>query len=365
VEKMKKSLLLAACAVLLFVWWGLATAAVTPSPSVINLARGTQSVRSVQYNFNVLSSIPPNLVSQEGIFIGGGTELGRVQRTLTPNLRERVTGPNAASEWIGTVSEQLVISETILQRAERLGISRIQYRRVFTSPNDVPDQIATFQIAVTTAGGGPLQMTSIRLYFENNLGNITIKRNTTDLLVRADLQYTGAGFLRAYWLVDGRILSYVNQYLSSGNRITLRTPPVPGLPTFREGSHTVRLVIQQPDQNIPFPKAIYYVTTDKTPSMTPINLAEPGRTTVKAYAPFRVAWNPAPGLATYLVEFFLKEEDRPVFSAYVADKSDYLLPEPALRHYFIPGKSYSWQVKGFDEENNLVGESDRREFRLQ
>ena len=165
--------------------------------------------------------------------------------------------------------------------------------------------------------------------------------------------------------MDGRILAYVNQYLNSGNRLTLRTPPAPGLPTFREGSHTVRLMIQQPDQDIPFPKAIYYVTTDRTPSLAPINLATPGRTAVEAYAPFRVTWNPAPGVATYLVEFFLKDEDRPVFSAYVADKADYLLPEPALRHYFIPGKTYGWQVKGFDKENNLVGESDRREFRLQ
>ena len=363
---MKKILILAGCAVLLLLGSGLSMAAVTTNPSSFTIARGTQAIRTVQYNFNVTSLTSPNPVSQEGVFISGGTVLGRVQRTLAPVLRERPLGPDA-SQWTGTVSEQLVISETILQRAERLGISRFQYRREFTINTAALQLVetATVTIAVTTAGGGPLQMTSIRLYFDNDLGNITVKRNTTDLAVRADLQYTGTGFLRAYWLVDGRILAYVNQYLNSGNRLTLRTPPAPGLPTFREGSHTVRLVIQQPDQDIPFPKAIYYVTTDRTPSLAPINLATPGRTAIEAYAPFRVTWNPAPGVATYLVEFFLKDEDRPVFSAYVADKADYLLPEPALRHYFIPGKTYGWQVKGFDKENNLVGESDRREFRLQ
>jgi len=267
-------------------------------------------------------------------------------------------------DWRGSVSEQVIIPETVIQRAETLGVSRFQYRRQFTAPDGAVVETTTLQIAVTTAGGGALQITSIRLYFDNDLGNITIKRNATNLAVRADLQYTGAGLLRAYWLVDGRILSYVNQYLSSGGRLTLRTPEVPGLPTFREGSHTVRLVIQQPDQDIPFPKAIYYVATDRAPAMIPINLAEPGRTAVMPYKPFRLAWNPAAGAVTYLVEFFLKEEDRPVFSAYVAERPDYLLPEPALRHYFVPGKTYDWQVKGFDKDHNLIGESTRREFRL-
>jgi hypothetical protein len=287
-----------------------------------------------------------------------------VSSTLTPTLREN---PNVPFQWIGTASEQLVIPETVIQRAQKLGLSRFQYRREFTlqvAPAQVIE-IATTQIAVTTAGGGELQINSIRLYFDNNLGNITIKQNDTRLATHADIYFSGKGYLRAYWLVDGRILSYVNQYLSSGNRITLQTPPLPGLPTFREGSHTVRLIIQQPDQDIPFPKAIYYVTTERSPSLVPINLAEPGRKAVAPYAPFRVAWNPASGVATYLVEFFLKEEDRPVFSAYVADRPDYLLPEPALRHYFVPGKIYDWQVKGFDKENNLIGESGRREFRLQ
>jgi hypothetical protein len=358
---MKKILMLAGYAVFLILWSSLATAAVTTSPSSLTIARGTQTIRTVQYRFNFTTQAPPNLVSQEGVFISGQTILGRVPRTLIPVLREN---PSVAMNWRGTASEQIVISETILQRALSLGISRFQYSRTFSDAAGGVET-ATVQIAVTTAGGGPLQITSIRLYFGNDLGSITVKRNTTDLAVRADLQYSGTGFLRAYWLVDGRILAYVNQYLNSGNRLTLRTPPAPGLPTFREGSHTVRLVIQQPDQDIPFPKAIYYVTTDRTPSLAPINLAHPGRTAVEAYAPFRVAWNPAPGVATYLVEFFLKDEDRPVFSAYVADKADYRLPEPALRHYFIPGKTYAWQVKGFDRENNLVGESDRREFRLQ
>jgi hypothetical protein len=291
------------------------------------------------------------------------TVLGRVPTTISVTLREK---PNAPSQWIGTTSEQLVIPEDVVRRAEKLGISRFQYQRQFLySAAAAPIlEIATVQIAVSTSGGGQLQINSLRLYFENNLGNITIKRNNTSLVTHADIHYNGTGFLRAYWQVDGRVLSYVNQYLSSGSRITLQTPAIPGLPTFREGSHTVRLIIQQPDQGIPFPKAIYYVTTDQSPLLVPINLAEPGRQAAKKYAPFRIAWNPASGVTTYLVEFFLKEEDRPVFSAYVAGHPEYVLPEPALRHYFVPGKTYNWQVKGFDKENNLIGESDRREFRL-
>jgi hypothetical protein len=286
-----------------------------------------------------------------------------VPTPISVTLREN---PNVPFQWIGTASEQLVIPETVIRRAEQLGISRFQYQRQFlySAPTAPVIEIATVQIAVSTSGGGPLQISRLRLYFDNDLGNITIKRNDASLVTHADIYYNGTGFLRAYWQVDGRVLSYVNQYLSSGSRITLQTPATPGLPTFREGSHTVRLIIQQPDQRIQFPKAIYYVTTDQSPLLVPINLAEPGRQAVEKYAPFRLVWNPASGVTTYLVEFFLGEEDRPVFSAYVAGHSEYVLPEPALRHYFVPGKIYNWQVKGFNKENNLTGESDRREFRL-
>lgn len=339
-----------------------AAAAVTTTPASLTIARGTQTVRLIRYNFDLNIEIPPILVSPEGLFISGQTVLGRVRNTISPTMRPK---PNAAFEWIGTASEQLVIPETVVRRAEELGLSRFQYQRTFSTPDAVFIETAVVSIAVTTAGGGPLQITGIRLYFENNLGNITIQRNEDRLIAHADLYYKGTGYLRAFWQVDGRILSYVNRFLTSGNHLTLTTPTIPALPTFREGSHTVRLIIQQPDQDIPFPKAIYYVTADPAASLVAILLAEPAAGAVADFAPFRVIWNPAADAATYLVEFFLKDEDRPMFSAYVADGSAYAVPEPALRHYFAPGNDYGWQVKGFDRENNLVGESERRAFRLQ
>jgi len=359
---MKRTFLLAVTTVLIGLWSTMALAVVTPGPSQLMFPRGTRTVRVVQYTFNTVTGGEPVFVSSEGEFIAGNITLGRTTRSVTATLRATPNGP-----LTGTVAEQLIIPRTVIRRAEELGLNRFQFRRTFVQQTAATPsiEILTLDIAVTTAGGGALQITSMRLYFDNDLGNITIKRNAANLSVRADLQYTGAGLLRAYWLVDGRILSYVNQYLSAGGRLTLNTPEIPGLPTFREGSHTVRLVIQQPDQDIPFPKAIYYVTTDRAPAMIPINLAEPGRTAVMPYTPFRLAWNPAPAATTYLVEFFLKEEDRPVFSAYVAERPDYLLPEPALRHYFVPGKTYDWQVKAFDKGHNLIGESAPREFRLQ
>ena len=360
---MKKTCLLAGGVLLICLWSTVTMAALTTQPALLTIARGTPSARVLNYSFDVNATVTPTFNSTEGVFISGATVLGRVPTPISITLRPK---PNVPLQWIGTTSEQLVVPETVVRRAEKLGLSRFQYQRQFLFPAPAAPilEIATVQIAVTTSGGGQLQLNSLRLYFENGLGNITIKRNNTSLVTYADIHYNGTGFLRAYWQVDGRVLSYVNQYLSSGSRITLQTPAIPGLPTFREGSHTVRLIIQQPDQGIPFPKAIYYVKTDQSPLLVPINLVEPGRQAVEKYAPFRIAWNPASDVTTYLIEFFLQEEDRPVFSAYVAGHSEYVLPEPALRHYFVPGKTYNWQVKGFNKENNLIGESDRREFRL-
>jgi hypothetical protein len=359
---MKKYIVPALSLLLVLVWTAAALAVVTARPSLVTVARGTQTVRVVQYTFNTISG-EPRFVSNEGVFIAGNTVLGRTTRTVSATLRATPDGP-----FVGTVPEQLIIPETVVRRAEQLGINRFQFQRTFVEQTTVTVptvEIVTLDIAVTTAGGGPLNLTGIRLYFENNRGNITVKRNRTALSAKADLDYTGTGFLRAYWLVDGRILSYVNRYLSSGRRITLETPEVPGLPTFREGSHTVRLIVQAPEQDIPFPKAIYYVTSDRSPTLAPVNLTAPAPQAVENYAPFRVAWTATEAAATYLVEFFLEEEDRPIFSAYTAANSAYVLPEPALRYYFAPGRTYQWQVKAFDKENSLVGESDRRTFRLQ
>ncbi len=356
---MKKTSLLTVCYLLIIMWSATAMAAITTAPSSVTVSRGTQSVQVIQYNFDVAVQDP---TSPEGVFLSGTNVLGRVNTTVSATLRLK---PGfTAGAWIGSTSERLVISETVLKRAEKLGVSRFQYRRQFFSSFGLILGTTNVQVVVTTTGGGPLQISGIRLYFDNNQGNITVKRNDTGLRTNADIDYYGTGYFRAYWQVDGRILAYINRYLNTGSMITFKTLEIPGLPTFREGSHTVRLIIQEPDQQIPFPKAIYYVTADKVPSLAPINLAEPGRQAVQEYKPFRVAWSPAPGVSTYLVEFFLKDEDLPVFSAYVAGAAEYILPEPALRHYFVPGKDYVWRVKGFDGENNLSGESADREFRL-
>lgn len=354
---MKKTNLLTGCLLLLSVWSTAAMADIKTVPLSLIISRGTQTTQMIRYQFDVPAQ---SIVSPEGVFVSGQTVLGKVPTAIAPTLSK---SPTNRTRWVGSAAEQITISETLLRRAEKLGVSRFQYRRQFYNPNGAVVG-ATVQIAVTTSGGGQLKIHGIHLYFDNNKGNITTKRNKTGLASYADIDYSGTGYLRAYWQIDGRILAYVNRYLNTGSMITLKTPKVLGLPTFREGSHTVRLIIQEPDQPIIFPKAIYYVTADRVPSLVPINLAEPGRQAVREYKPFRVAWNPASGVTTYLVEFFLKDEDRPIFSAYVASVPEYTLPETALRHYFIPGKDYVWQVKGFDEENNLSGESDSWEFRL-
>ena len=125
---MKKNLMLAGCAVLLLLWSSLVAAAVTTSPSSLTIARGTQTIRTVQYRFNVIKPDPSqSCFPGRGVHQRSGTILGRVPRTLIPLSCAKIQAARCIGR--GTVSEQLVISETILQRAQRLGISRFQYRR--------------------------------------------------------------------------------------------------------------------------------------------------------------------------------------------------------------------------------------------
>lgn len=342
------------CFLLIFLWAGMVAADATSSSTLI-VSRNAAPTRTVRFDFT--RATVQNPTSTVGTFISGQTVLGTVMTTVTASLKPDT---NVTGWWLGSATETLTIPRSVLQRAEEKGISRFQYQRQFTGVVGT----ASVQIVVTTSTGGPLQIKGMRLYFDNNQGDVTVKCDSKNLTAFTDIDYDGTGQFRAHWKVDGRILSYVNRYLNTGGKITLKTPEIPGLPTFREGSHTVRLIIQEPDQPIHFPRAIYYVSADKVPPLVPISLADPGRKAVREFAPLQVSWNTAPGVDTYLVEFFLKEEDMPIFSAYVDKSLEYTLPETALRHYFVPGRDYAWQVKGFDGESNLAGESGLRKFRL-
>jgi hypothetical protein len=331
-------------------------AAITTSPSSFTIPRGLQTTKRITYN--ITSPGCTTAVSNSGTFISGQTILGVVNTNISANL---TTVPNNLTA--GTANEALIIPIQVIKQAEQLGINRFEFRRQFNLFDPLP--CATFnssvQITVTSEAAAEFQITRLQLYFDNRRAEITVKRNQPSLKAYADIRFVGSGFLRCYWEVDGRILSYVNMNLVYGRSVTLESPDVPSLPTFETGTHIVKFVITNPSDALPVPEAIYFVTAEEFRRTFSIKLISPPDKSEMDYSPLTFKWEGKDATVTYLVEFLEEMDGKPIFSAYTK-RLDYSLPMPVLKSIFSPGRGYLWRVKGFDAENNVVGESSLFQF---
>jgi hypothetical protein len=257
----------------------------------------------------------------------------------------------------GSATETLTVPPSVMQKAMAMGSSKMTYSRTFTG--NVTTRV---QINITTEAAADFRITRMQLYFQNRQPVITIKRNDTTLKTYAEINYVGSGLLQGYWEVDGNFLSNVIQTITSGTTVTIGSPTPPLLPTYSSGSHRIRFVVTKPSQDIPFPEIRYYVAAEEpkpaeVKKLTPLSLLFPHNKGVISYAPVTFLWaTRETGIAAYFLEFYFKDEEKLLFSAYTKNPS-YSLPETILKTFFSPGKTYAWKVKGFDTFNNVATES--------
>jgi len=315
------------------------------SPSSFRIPRGLASTQNVSYIFSATTTQQIKLYSEKGVFIANDRIIGDNNKPLIVNI----------SKGVGNVSEVIFIPVAVVKRAEKFGTSRIIYKRNFTDNKNI-SLIAQVEIIVTTEAGAEFRITRLQLYFENKRPEITVKRNQPKLKAYADIRFTGSGLLQGYWEVDGRILSTINRHLVYGRTVTIETPRVPSLPTFETGTHILRFVITNPSQDVILPVAIYFVTTDEFKRMLSIRLLYPNDRAEIEYSPLTFKWEGLSGITTYLIEFITQGEKKPLFSAYIR-KPEYRVPSFFLKNIFALKKIYSWKVKGFDTENNILAES--------
>jgi hypothetical protein len=213
-------------------------------------------------------------------------------------------------------------------------------------------------ISITSEGGANLLITRMQLYFQNRMPVITIKRSDPTLKAYVDINYVGSGFLEGYWEVDGNLLTNVKQSITTGRTVTFESPSPPILSTFIPGEHQIRFVVTSPSQNISFPQMNYYVTTEETAvkKLASLDLLSPNDQGAIDYEPTTFLWNRSEGVSTYFLQFFLKGEENPVFSAYARNPA-YRLPDAVIKTFFSRGKTYAWKVKGLDSSNIMAAES--------
>jgi hypothetical protein len=348
---MKRILFFPCVLFILLVSAQIAEATIIPSPSSITIPRGLQSARSITYRITAsLTCISAN--SPFGEFISGSTSLGTINTPLSTPL----TGGS------GTVTETIVIPVGVIQRAEALHVNNFLYRRpfrYFCLPAPIQEFVSV-QVLVTSDATAPFSINRLQLYFENHRAEITVKKDQPGLKAFVDIRFAGSGLLQGYWEVDGRILSYVNQHLVYGRQVTLESPDIPSLPTIDSGTHIVKFIITNPTLTVTPPEAIYFVTAEEY-AIKPIRLISPKDKSEVDYSPVTFKWEGKNQPITYLVEFLEGVGQKPIFSAYTR-RTYYVLPLPVLKSAFSPAKTYFWRVKGFDENNKIVGKSHEFQF---
>ena len=329
-------------------------AAVTATPSSVNVVRGQANTMTITYQFATIIAGTGSMTSPQGTFLTTDSIIGLNNLPLTVMI----------NGGIGTVAETVVIPVNIIEKAIQQGKSQFRYRRTFT---DIALGVETAWINLTITGetGGTFGIRRMSLYFGNNRAETTVRKYSADLKAYADISYNGSGILKGYWEVDGRLLSYVSQTLPANQLITIATPDIPALPTFESGTHTLRFVVTNPnpDQGIPLPTLIYFVTTEEAAGkQIGLTLKNPAEAAEVPYASLKYEWQVIRA-ETYLVQFFETQGAKPVFSAYTK-KGFYQLPQLILKKYFQPGKTYYWRVTGLDRERRMTGESKTGSFRF-
>ncbi|MGM0642455.1 MAG: S8 family serine peptidase [Thermodesulfobacteriota bacterium] len=237
----------------------------------------------------------------------------------------------------------------------------------------------TYKVRLRTTGGTPaganpaymtqqvsgLDITRVELYFENQRPEITVKRHQEAPELFAKVNFSGKGYFKAYWEVDGKKQGYVFRYLSAGPHETFSYPAIPPLPTFNYGSHRVRFIITTPGIHIDHPYAVYFVTADEAEKrLAEIKLLKPSEGETVAPGDLAFQWEPEKKSSLYLLSLFSKEKRERVFSAYTRQR-EYTLKSEILKNRMKQDEQYLWHVTGFNDEDEAVSESTPFSFLLE
>jgi hypothetical protein len=216
---------------------------------------------------------------------------------------------------------------------------------------------ATTRMTVAPPASLPFSVRRLELRFDNGRGDVTVPKDSANLVAYVDILFNGSGQLIAQWEVDDRVLAVVHEYLTFGSRTTMRTPTVPPLPTFEPGLHRLTLRILQPPVNFEIPVITYYVTAaPAAPPRLELVAPERGLTMSAADAVFR--WMSVPGASAYRLDLFEEGKPAAVASAMTKD-AEYALPVSTARRLSDGGR-YVWRVTALSEAGGIVGESEPR-----
>jgi hypothetical protein len=123
-------------------------------------------------------------------------------------------------------------------------------------------------------------------------------------------------------------------------------------------------VVTAPETSFSSATLVYFVEPEGAGGATAeIKPLAPADGAKLPFAAVRFTWEPAPDAVVFLISFTAEGKDKPFFSAYTKAPS-YRLPGRIVRATFSPGKSYRWQVTGYDNGNRVTSRLAPRGFTL-
>ncbi len=330
----------------------LAHAAVSTSPSTVNAAKGRSTGVTISYSFSGIPTGTYTLTSSSGDFLLGVQNIGSINITLNANIQ------NGA----GRVSETITIPLSVIERAFRAGSGTFVYQREFTG--STATQIAIVNIRITPESIAKFSLRRVELYFDGKekRAEKIVNRNFKRLKAHTDIYFNGSGFLQGYWEVDGRVIENISRHVSFGAKVTLSTPDIPGIPTFEPGFHIVKFVVTSPQAPFELPQILYWVTAKEEPVKKALDLVTPKKgAIISPDEEFR--WDKIEGISVYLVAF-IKEDGRTIVFSALTRGNYYRIPQSVFSRFFTMDTKYIWHVKGFDDNGNIILESEARGMKV-
>jgi hypothetical protein len=321
------------------------------SPNPVQVDRNRSATYTLTYRFSADDPLDDELESGQGTFWAGHRQIGVFNRRITGTLKSGQ----------GKIREKMTVPLSVIKTVQRMGLREILYKRTFTSRYM---EAKTVSMATIVIGTG-FSISRMHIYFDEDRAKMMVKRNQKDIAASVDITYDGAGLLKGYWQVDSRILARVQKQLPHGrNRVvTFTYPGHPPLPTYFIGSHRLRFVVTEPKpREDEFPFVIYVVSGDSLQERNPVRIVFPDRGKRVSLQTASFRWKPAGQVDVYLLSFYEKDKDTPFFTAY-ARGGTYQIKEEALEK-FMPGQSYTWQIRGYDKDGNVVALSRSAPFQV-
>jgi hypothetical protein len=250
----------------------------------------------------------------------------------------------------------------------------------FTAPNPnvtlIHDYLTagTFTVTITAAGcltagtqvtlttiiqtlpNSPITVEDIQLYFDNNQSLKTID-NGEKISAFARINYTGTGHIQGHWEVDGNIFSQISLHVSQGQTAKISLPGQPPLPTYKQGQHEVKLIINNPVVTIQ-PKIIYTVKKDKKIN---INLVSPIDKNEIRNNSINFSWNTNSPADHYQITINDTTTGKEAFSA-VTSTRFYHLQNTTLESFLNKKNKYSWKITALNKKNRILNKSNIYNF---